>query len=283
VRTVHGLQELCGDFDAVLCDVWGVVHDGRTVYPGVSAALRGARQAGLPVVLLSNVPRASTTLPASLRSLGLPDDAYDAVVTSGDVTRAELALRSPGPVHRLGRENDTSLWAGLGLEFSSLGPARFLAIAGLRGRQEHPDDYLPVLRAALVRDLELVCANPDIQVPDGDGLVWTAGSVAQRYAGLGGRVVAPGKPDRAVYARARSLIERRLGRAVEARRILAVGDGIATDVRGANRSGLPCLFVASGLNGSALLDAAGDPVVERVEAALRAAGAHAEYVISRLS
>jgi HAD superfamily hydrolase (TIGR01459 family) len=281
VRTIDRLDELLGDFDAILCDIWGVVHDGLGVHAGVPEALRDARSAGLPVVLLSNVPRPYHSILPGLRALGLPDDAYDAVVTSGDVTRAELARRSPGPAHRLGRDTDSSLWEGLGLELSALGPARFIAIAGLRPG-EHPDDYLPALRAARVRDLELVCANPDVQVPDGGQVIWAAGAVAQRYAGLGGRVVAPGKPDRAVYARAASVIERLLGRAVQARRILAIGDGIITDVRGANRSGLTCLFVASGLNGTALLDQQGQPDPELVTHALRAAGTHADFVTSRL-
>ncbi len=279
---IDRLQALVSGFDAILCDIWGVVHDGVAVHPGAADALHGARLAGLPVVLLSNAPRTSATMADSLRAVGVPDDAWDAIVTSGDVTRPELARRSPGPVHRLGRESDTSLWQGLGLEFSGLGNARFLAVAGLR-KGEHPDEYLPVLQSARTRDLQLVCANPDVQVPDGDSLAWAAGSIAQRYSALGGRVVAPGKPDRAVYAQARSVIERRLGRTVEPRRVLVIGDGIATDLRGANRSGMPCLFVATGLNGTALLDADGRPDLDRVRAALTAAGTHAEFVTAHLS
>jgi HAD superfamily hydrolase (TIGR01459 family) len=281
-RTIDGLADLDGRFDALLCDIWGVVHNGGAVHPGVAEALTAVRRSGRPVVLVSNVPRASSTIPRTLLRRGLPDDAYDAIVTSGDATRQELARRSPGPVHRLGRETDTSLWEGLGLEFTGLGPARFLAMAGLLPGQ-HPDDYGSVLRAAHVRDLELVCANPDLQVPDGAGLAWCAGSVAQRYAALGGRVVMSGKPEAAIYARARSVIDGVAGRSVAAARILAVGDGIGTDVRGANRSGLTCLFIATGLNGDTLLDATGaaDPVL--VQRALSAAGARADYVMTSLA
>lgn len=280
-RSGESLAELIGDYDAIVCDIWGVVHDGRTVLPGAPAALRAARAAGLPVVLVSNVPRTSLTVPDALRRVGVPDDAWDAIVTSGDVTRAELARRSPGPVHRIGRETDASLWSGLGLEFSGMGPARFMAIAGL-DPDEEPDDYDGVLRRARARDLELVCANPDIQVPAGPGLAWTAGSVAVRYRVLGGRVVAPGKPEGAIYERVRSVVDRLRGRATPAGRILAIGDGIPTDVRGANRAGMDCLFVATGLNRDTLLAGDGRPDLGKVQAALAAAGARAKHVLAEL-
>lgn len=279
---IERLAELDGAYDAVLCDIWGVVHGGGQVFAPVPPLLSELRRRGIPVALLSNVPRASSVMPELLERHGLTHDAYDAVVTSGDVTRSELARRAPGPVHRLGRENDTSLWQGLGLKFSALGPARFVAIAGLKPG-EHPDDYLPALRAARARDLELVCANPDVQVPDGDRLIYTAGSVAQRYALLGGRVIALGKPDKAVYQRARTVLEHAAGRQLEPRRILAIGDGIGTDILGANRSGLLSLLVATGLNETRLLDASGrvDPV--RVEAALTKSGTTADYVMTSLA
>ena len=282
MQVIERLAELDGAFDAVLCDIWGVVHGGGQVFAPVPPLLRALREQGIPVALLSNVPRASAVMPQMLLRHGLSEDAYDAVVTSGDVTRSELARRAPGPVHRLGRENDTSLWQGLGLEFSALGPARFVAIAGLR-TGEHPDDYLPALRAASVRDLELVCANPDIQVPDGDTLIWTAGSVAQRYALLGGRVIALGKPHQAIYQRARTVLEHAAGRPLDPRRILAIGDGISTDLRGANRSGLLSLLVATGLNKDSLLGASGQVDSGRVDEALTRAGATADYVMAALA
>jgi HAD superfamily hydrolase (TIGR01459 family) len=232
--------------------------------------------------MLSNVPRPASAIPDSLRRLGLPDEAWDAVVTSGDVTRTELARRSPGPVHRLGRDTDTALWAGLGLEFTGLSAARFLAMAGLRGPGETPADYETVLRAARARDLELVCANPDVQVPSGGGLLWCAGAVAREYALLGGRVIMAGKPHAPIYQRARDLLDRRARRHVPRSGILALGDGIATDIVGANRMGLDSVFIATGINGDALLSN-GHLDVGRAGAALEAAGARATYVMERLA
>lgn len=281
MQRIRSVREISGGYDAVLCDVWGVLHDGQAAYPGVADLLVELRRAGTTVVLLSNVPRTSADIPATLRRLGLPDDVWDAIVTSGDVTRSELARRSPGPVHRLGRDSDTSLWEGLGLEFAGLSRARFVAIAGLRDTRETPEDYETVLRAARARDLELLCANPDLKVPYGDGLAWCAGAVAWEYALLGGRVVMAGKPQAPIYQRARAELDRVAHRHVPSARILTIGDGIATDVVGANRVGLDCLFVATGINGESLL-ANGHLDLERAEAALAAAGARATYAMDRL-
>ena len=282
MQRIRSLADVVEGYDAVLCDIWGVLHDGRAAYPGVADLLVGVRRAGTVVVLLSNVPRPGTALEGSLRRLGLPDEAWDAIVTSGDVTRGELARRSPGPVHRLGRDTDTALWEGLGLEFAGLARARFVAIAGLRGPEETPEDYQAVLRAARARDLELVCANPDLKVPSGAGMAWCAGAVAWQYALLGGRVVMAGKPYAPIYERARAVLDRVARRQVPSARILTIGDGIATDVIGANRVGLDSLFVATGVNGAALLSN-GHLDVGRAEAALAAAGARATYGITRLA
>lgn len=282
MKRIRSVREVAGRYDAILCDVWGVLHDGQQAYPGVAQLLADLRSSGTVVVLLSNVPRPAAVVPEALRRLGLPDDTWDAIVTSGDVTRSELARRSPGPVLRLGRETDTALWEGLGLEFTDVARARFAAIAGLRGPHETPEDYQPVLRAARARDLELVCANPDLKVPSGQGMAWCAGAVAWEYALLGGRVVMAGKPHSPIYERARAELDRVARREVPAAGILAIGDGIATDITGANRSGLDSLLVATGLNGEALL-ARGHLDLHRAAAALTASNARATYVIERLA
>ena len=282
MKRIRSVRDVVGGYDAVLCDVWGVLHDGQQAYPGVAQLLAELRASGTIVVLLSNVPRPAAAIPGTLRRLGLPDDTWDAIVTSGDVTRTELARRSPGPVLRLGRETDTALWEGLGLDFVDVGRARFVAIAGLRGPHETPEDYEPILRAARARDLELLCANPDLKVPSGQGMAWCAGAVAWEYALLGGRVVMAGKPHSPIYARARAELDRVAHGAVPSGRILAIGDGIATDIAGANRVGLDSLFVATGLNGEALL-ANGHLDVTRASAALAASNLRATYVIERLA
>lgn len=303
MQVIDSVGELAGRYDAVLCDVWGVVHDGRTPFPGVADVLRGLRAGGVRVLLLTNVPRPSSTLPAALDRMGFPADAWDAIVTSGDVIRAELARRAPGPMHLLGRDTDRSLWEGLGLAFSGLSEARFVGVAGLRTADDTPAAYADALAAARARDLELLCANPDIQVMVGDRLVWCAGSIAAEYAALGGRVVQAGKPHPAIYERAYEVLAELAGAArpggvgsggvgsggvgsapptgPDRRRILVIGDGIPTDIRGANRQGLDSVFVATGMHGQALLrDGEVDPA--RALAALDAAGASATFALTRL-
>jgi HAD superfamily hydrolase (TIGR01459 family) len=282
VEPIRSVLELTDRYDALLMDVWGVLHDGRTVFPGVLDTLAELRAAGTCIVLLSNVPRPGATVGRELAELGVPGEAWDALVTSGDVTRAELARRSPGPVHRLGRESDTSLWDGLGLAFASLGEARFVAMAGLHPGQS-PDDYLPALRKARARDLELLVANPDLHVQHGTQVQWCPGAVGQRYAGLGGRVLQAGKPYAPIYERALAEVQRAAKRAVARPRILAIGDGIGTDIVGANRVGMDSVFVASGINGDALLGADGEVDLARAEAALQAAHARATFVQARFT
>jgi HAD superfamily hydrolase (TIGR01459 family) len=282
MRQISSLQELTGDYDALLCDVWGVVHDGRTVFPGVTEALQGARERGVLVLLLTNVPRPSSTMPAALSRTGLATTAWDAIVTSGDAIRVELARRAPGPVHRIGRDTDEGLWDGLGLTFAGLDTARFLAIGGLRDAHDSPQAYLDLLRAAADRGLELVCANPDIRVRVGRRLVWSAGAVAAEYAALGGRVVQAGKPHPQIYARAFEELAGLAGGPVPRDRVLAVGDGIGTDLLGAQEQGIDSLFVAAGMHGTALLSS-GRVDLDRVRSALDAERVTATYVTEGLA
>lgn len=281
MQTIRSVAELAGQYDAVLCDVWGVLHDGRTVFPGAGDALIGLRAAGVRVILVTNMPRPSGTMPGALARMGFPDDAWDAIVTSGDVIRGELARRAPGPVRRLGRDTDSALWDGLGLHFvEELDRARFMAIAGMRVH-EAPSEYAPILRAARDCDLELVCANPDLQIMSGGELRWCAGSVADAYSMIGGRVVQAGKPHAAIYDRAFEVVAEAAGGVVPRERVLVIGDGPVTDLLGANRQGLDSLFIATGIHGDSLLrDGAVD--LGRARAVLDAAGVAATYTMARL-
>ncbi len=269
-------------YDAVLCDVWGVIHDGRAVFPAAAAALVRLRAMGKPVILLTNVPKPRGPIPAQLDRLGLPRQAWDAIVTSGDAIRAELAHRAPGPMFKIGPDRDRVLWEGLGLEFATLEHARFIGISGLNDHREKPDAYAQTLQAARTRDLEMLCANPDIVVRVGDELIWCAGAIARDYAALGGRVIMAGKPHPPIYDLALRELNQITGKPVERARVLCIGDGVGTDVAGANAQGLDCLFIASGLHGEALLtNGALDPV--KVEAELSTAGATARYVMAALA
>jgi HAD superfamily hydrolase (TIGR01459 family) len=276
------LSAVVDRYDAVFCDVWGVIHNGRQHFPAAARALQSWRAAGKTVILLTNVPKPRGPIPAQLDRLAFPRDAYDAIVTSGDAIRAELRLRAPGPMHKIGPPHDKSLWEGLGLEFAPLEDARFIGISGLNDDRETPEAYADLLRQARERDLELLCANPDIVVRVGNDLIWCAGAIARDYAALGGRVVLAGKPHKPIYDLAFRELESLTGKPVDKTRILCIGDGVTTDILGANAAGLDSLFIASGMHGEALwTNGALDPA--KVEAALAAEGARATYVMSELA
>lgn len=278
------LADVFGQYDAVFCDIWGVLHDGVRADAGALAALRAFRAQGGVVILISNVPKPNGPIPGQLARLGAGADVYDAIVTSGDAIRVELAARSPGPMHRIGPpEFDATLWAGLGLAEAGIEAAQFLAVSGLdRPDTEHPDDYAPRLAQARVRDLPLLCANPDLVVRVGARLMWCAGALAERYAGMGGTVVMAGKPCPPIYAMARRRLEEIAGRPIADGRILAIGDGPVTDVKGANAEGLDCLFIAGGVN-DAGLTAAGRLDLENVSALLHGQGLFARFAARSLA
>ncbi|KAF0177439.1 MAG: HAD-superfamily hydrolase-like protein [Alphaproteobacteria bacterium] len=279
----ESLESLADRYDAVLCDIWGVLHNGREVFPEAVDALLRYREMGGIVVLVSNVPKPRDPIPGQLDRLGCPPGVYDAIVTSGDAIRAELRERAPGPMLKIGPIDDDVLWQGLGLEqVDDVQDAAFLAISGLdEPFGEKPFDYSDLLEDARERDLELLCANPDLVVRVGERMMWCAGTVAAQYEKLGGRVVMAGKPFAPIYRLAFEEIENLAGRAIDERRLLAIGDGVGTDIRGANVAGIDALFIASGMHGEALrtngvLDSA------KVTAALAAEDARADYAMGFL-
>ncbi|MBU6372911.1 MAG: TIGR01459 family HAD-type hydrolase [Alphaproteobacteria bacterium] len=281
---ISSLDAIADRYDALLCDLWGVVHNGRRAFPAAVTALQRFRARGGIVVLISNVPKPRDPIPGQLDALGVPRDAWDEIVTSGDAIRVELARRAPGPMYRIGPDDDSELWAGLGLaETRDPAAAAFLAISGLDDPlRETPQDYGPLLDAARARDLELLCANPDIVVRVGERLVWCAGAVAAEYEARGGRVVMAGKPHPPIYALAETALAAVAGRSIDRSRILAVGDGAGTDVKGANGHGVDALFVATGIHGEAVLkDGLLDPA--GVAATLAKAGATARYAAAALA
>ena len=229
----------------MLCDAWGVVHNGVDLFPGAAEAMIEFRKTRGPLIILTNAPRPSSIIPAQLDKLGLPRDAYDEVVTSGDATRAEIAARLPAPAYRIGPDKDDALFEGLAIEFSPLRDAGFVICTGLEDDQnEEPESYRDTLADAAARGLTMVCANPDIVVNWGGRMIWCAGALAQIYEQLGGEVVYGGKPHAPIYRIAMEAINKARGGAVEPSRILAVGDGLATDIAGANRHSVDALLVA---------------------------------------
>ncbi|MGD9966527.1 MAG: TIGR01459 family HAD-type hydrolase [Hyphomonadaceae bacterium] len=282
-QPIASIDEIADRYDAVFCDVWGVVHNGRHAYAAACAALQRLRRAGKHIILITNVPKPRGPIPAQLDRAGVPRDSWDAIVTSGDAVRAELARRAPGPMFKIGPDDyDRTLWEGLGLAQAPLADAAFVGISGLNRDDETPADYAAVLREAKARDLDLVCANPDIVVQFGDRMIWCAGAVARDYEALGGRVIMAGKPYPPIYALARRELDAVAGAPTGSARILCIGDGVVTDIAGANAQGLDSLFIAAGIHGEALWsDGALD--LEKVDAALAAENVRATYAMAALA
>lgn len=241
---LSGLKSLAQRYDALLCDAWGVIHDGVTLFPGAAEALTRFRETRGPVVILTNAPRPSSIIPAQLDRLGLPRSAYDAVVTSGDATRAAIAARLPAPAFRIGPSMDDPLFEGMKIDFRPLEEAGFIICTGMNDEErEEPEAYRGLLERAAARGLPMICANPDIRVNWGGRLMWCAGALAQIYEGLGGAVTYGGKPHAPVYVLSLAAIEQARGPTGRGR-ILAVGDGLKTDILGANNQGFDALMIA---------------------------------------
>ncbi|ANP45111.1 TIGR01459 family HAD-type hydrolase [Candidatus Viadribacter manganicus] len=280
---IDTIDDIADRYDAVLCDVWGVLHNGRTAYPSACAALRRLKRAGKHVILITNVPKPRGPIPDQLDRAGVPRDAWDAIVTSGDAIRAELATRAPGPMFKIGPDDyDRTLWEGLNLTQAPISKAAFLAISGLNRDDETPADYAELLREAKAHNLDLICANPDIVVQFGDRMIWCAGAVARDYEAIGGKVIMAGKPYPPIYDLARKELAEIAGRIVDPARILCIGDGVVTDIIGANAQGLDVLFIAAGIHGEGLqTNGKLDPA--KVDAALAQEKARATYVMAALA
>lgn len=252
-----GLADLAPAYDLILCDVWGVLHNGVAHHPAAVDALRRFRQGGGTVVLITNAPAPAAQVQRRLDRLDVPRDAYDGIATSGDVTIAMIVEAGCPPLFSIGPDGEYALYK----EAGRLGPrkppivpieAADMAICiGLDETGDRPEDYDDSLRELRIRGLDLVCANPDIVVEVGDTLVYCAGAIAERYAAIGGTVVQAGKPFPAIYERALAMAEAMRGKTAR-KRILAIGDAMPTDMRGAQNQGFASLLITSGIHRASL-------------------------------
>src|SRR3954451_4023203 len=249
LRFVENLRDLVSEVDVGLSDIWGVVHNGLQSFPEACAALHAFRERGGTVILITNAPRPADSVQRQLRKLHVPDDIYDAVVSSGDLTRHFVADH-PGPkLYWLGPERDNSIYRGLDPVLAPLDQADYIVCTGLFDDEtESAEDYRGMLLLARERNLKLICANPDIVVERGDRLIYCAGAIAELYRELGGDVVFYGKPHRPIYERALALAAERRGSAPPLSRVLAIGDSVRTDLTGAQAFGIECLFVMRGIH-----------------------------------
>ncbi|WP_370234794.1 MULTISPECIES: TIGR01459 family HAD-type hydrolase [Henriciella] len=245
-----GLSEIASRYDTIFCDVWGVIHNGRKAFFPACDALRQFRQQGGTVILITNAPVPKAQVISYFEPMGVPADAFDDCVSSGDATREELSRRRNEKIWRLGVdsgwERDAFLYKGLDLDFVEPDEAETLLCIGLQDQiNDDPEDYRQILRQGVDRGLPMICANPDIKVRVGDQLVWCAGALAEIYEEEGGQVIYPGKPHKAIYRLAAERAEAIRGAAPDA--VLCIGDSPATDMRGALMHGYDGLYVGTGL------------------------------------
>jgi HAD superfamily hydrolase (TIGR01459 family) len=271
IRQIAGLNEISDRYDVILCDIWGVLHNGVASFAQASDALVLFRRRGGVVVLISNAPRPSPPIKQQVLKFGVSPDAFDAVVTSGDVTVGLMEAHPGDKVLHIGPERDLTLFEaameadGARLTLVSLENAQYALCTGLRRDEtETVEDYESELRAMLGRGMAMICANPDIVIHRGDTVIYCAGALARRYEDLGGSVIYAGKPYAPIYDRALALAGQARGAPVEKRRVLAIGDGMKTDIIGARQAGLDALFVTGGIHRSSLhkkdLTSPADPV-----------------------
>ena len=263
---VSGLSELAAQYRAVLCDVWGVIHNGVRSFAPACDALARYRAQGGTVVLITNAPRTSHFIVEQMGTLGVSPDCYDAIVTSGDVTRALLLERGSAKTFHVGSEREKTLYEGLDLQFVGEGDADLISCTGLfDDTVETPDDYAERLAAWHRRGLPMICANPDIVVERGDRFVWCAGSLAERYKAIGGISYVAGKPNAPIYEAALKKAEAIRGGPIARDTVIAIGDGAPTDLRGACDQNLDVLFVTGGIHSASFgpTEAPETPAVHR--------------------
>ncbi len=271
MRRLDGIAPLAPAYDGLIVDLWGVIHDGVRPYEGAGECLSRLRAAGKRVVLLSNAPRRADSIRRQLRRMGVGDEVYDGVMTSGEASHLLLRDRPDAwsaalgrSVFHLGPERDRNVVAGLDVELLST-PEGATCVLNTgpddQASQTDPAAFDPVLRACAERGLPMVCANPDLEVIRGGVRVVCAGTLAQRYAAMGGDVRSLGKPDPLIYRPVLAML------GVDEARVLAVGDALRTDIAGAAAAGVDSCWVLGGLHGDHLAEDE-----SRVESEARAAG-----------
>jgi HAD superfamily hydrolase (TIGR01459 family) len=263
------LADLASGYEVILCDVWGVVHNGLVAFEKASEALGRFRAGGGKVVLMTNSPNPSRSVVAQLDLLGVTRKAYDAIISSGDVTVSLLVERAGAGLFHLGPPDETALFeevlalSGKAPRVVSLKQANFVLCTGLADPwHETPADYDAILAAMRARNLELICANPDIVVEDGGKLFYCAGAIAERYVGADGKVIQAGKPFAPIFARALELALGPGTKIIDRARVLVIGDAMRTDIKGAYDQGFDSLFVTSGIHRKELHGPAEDSALD---------------------
>lgn len=257
--SISGLSDLASRYDAVLSDVWGVVHNGVEAFPSAVEALSEYRKAGGKVVFITNAPRPSGPIVEMLDRLGVHRQAYDAIVSSGDATRAMIAKYAGRAIHHVGpATDDDALYEGLDIRRASAEEAEVVVVTDLDTDDDTPEMYRERAKLWLQRKLPMICANPDRVVEHGDKIIYCGGALGDLYAAMGGMVHMAGKPYQPIYEEAFRLAEEAAGKSLDKSRVLAIGDSVRTDATGAAQFGIDLLFITGSIH-AAELDAFGKP------------------------
>lgn len=249
VLEIKSIAQLPKTYAVWFLDIWGVLHNGVRPYMGAVDACQTFRAQGGRVILVSNSPRPREGVALQLDAVGVPRDAFDAILTSGDVSRALIAAHDGETVFHLGPERDLPVYRGLNVTLGDPGKARAVVCTGLFDDEiETPDDYRDCLAACHVRGLEMICVNPDLKVERGGRIIYCAGALAQAYQAIGGKVIYAGKPHKPIYDAAMRIAGEVCDGTIEAAKVLAIGDGAKTDIAGAIAAGIDAVYVASKVN-----------------------------------
>lgn len=247
MRELVRIDTIITHYDAVLCDVWGVVHNGMQTFESALKALRKIRKMGKPVIFLTNSPRLKENVATQLQEMKVGTDCYDAIITSGDVTR-DLIRAVPHDIFFIGPRRDLVLFEGLACNFVEERAASSVVCSGFfEDFRSTTQDYEEILRRIKERNLPFICANPDITVHYGNQEFLCAGALARLYCQLGGEVRIAGKPHTPIYECALEKLKEICG-TVDKSRVLAIGDGLLTDVKGAIHFGIDVLYIVSGIH-----------------------------------
>ena len=247
IKKIKNFQDIADNYDALICDVWGVIHNGRELFEGVNDCLVKFRSKQKPVVLLSNAPRPSKYIERMLNQLGLDRKSFNEIVTSGDMTMSVLNESHYGSkCYHIGPDRDLNIFDGVNVSRVSFDEADFLFVTGLFDDEtEDENSYSSILDEAKKRNLKLICANPDIVVQRGEKLIPCAGAIAKKYEEIGGKAINIGKPFSPIFDKAVNLIKGINEN--QNPRIIVIGDGLETDIKGANILKMDSLLVLGGL------------------------------------
>ena len=253
-QIIENLADVSARYKALFVDLWGCVHNGITPFPDAVAALQAYRKTGGKVILVTNATRPRASVETQLTAMGLPTDSWDVIATSGDSARSAMYRGAVGnKVYFIGEDKDQSFFTPLNLiedaaEITKvpLDQAEGIVCCGPFDAQADPDVYRADFLYAKNKGLKLLCANPDIVVDRGETREWCAGALAKLYTEMGGESLYFGKPHPPIYDLARRRLTA-LGDNIPDSEILAIGDGIFTDVSGAMGEDLDALFITGGL------------------------------------